>query len=845
MVTGMRGQRKAAARRVVGRRTGLRLFSLAVTLAVVSGSWSGAGLTLAAAQSDTEFPFRFVISLDPAVLPPAEVLALGADPFGRAPDGRLYFRVSREILDELTARDLPFALEEEDIYAAWERQRAKRAEPRGVPFGDYHDLAAAEAIMFRLAQEYPDLAALEIIGTSIEGRSIYALRLSDNAEEIDLNEPAVLVVGCHHAREWISVEVPLYFADYLLNNYLKDGVVTRLLNYTEIWIVPVLNPDGFHYSWTTDRWWRKNRRNNGDGTVGVDINRNYGYEFVGEGSSTDPASATYRGPSAFSEPETQAMRNLLDGTTFSRTFRGGLSYHNYSQVIIFPWGYTYDQVENVQEYEWVSGNMVNLINADHSNPQHDYVAGQGSHLLYNTNGDLGDWVHGTLGIMALTVELRPNGPPYFELPADEIIPTCVENLPAFLFFAEKRMIPDLVDSDGDGDGFVDEDDYCIDSPAGVAVDLTGCAATEQDLDEDGVENTDDVCADSLPAQQVDSTGCRVTPLFSVEITANIESVDIDVQPADIDAYEEGNTGTGGFVREYATEETLILTAPRIVRSNIFGHWLVNGEAKQAKQNGIFVTGVEDVTAQAVYIVPVGVRITGPVRMPDKYNGINFLAQYTLEVIYSDDSFEEVEEGVTWTLETEDVGTLTETGELAVYDVSAEEGEVTGTVSASVDFGDGLLEAEPFEFIVFDADTQDPWCTEVTLEGPAQVASLAEATFEATVAFEEGPVPEVNPAALDWDLLPPAAEELDTLPASISDAGVLTTLWVAQDTPIVVRGMYPNADGTVCTAELTVTILAGADNGGPGPGTGAACGALGFVSLFGMGLGLAVLRSWRR
>lgn len=843
MRTRVHSQRRVAARQVAGWRRGLRLRWLVVSL----GLGAAAGLAVAAEQNGAELPFRIVISLDPVELPPAELLELGADPLGRTPDGCLYFRVSPEILAELNARDLSFVIEEEDVYAAWERQRAGRAEPRAVPFGDYHDLAAVEAIMSRFAQEHPDLVALEVIGTSVEGRSIYAMRISDAAATIDLNEPAVLVVGCHHAREWISVEVSLYFADYLLDNYLQDGDVTRLLNYTEIWIVPVLNPDGYHYSWTTDRWWRKNRRANGDGTFGVDNNRNYGYAFEGEGSSTDPASYTYRGPSAFSEPETRAVRDLMNGTTFGRTFRGGLSYHNYSQLIIFPWGHTLDRVENLAEYEWVTGNMINLINAGHSNAQYDYVAGQGSYLLYDVNGDFNDWVHGTLGIMALTVELRPAGAPYFELPANEIIPTCAENLPAFLYFARERMIPDLADSDTDGDGFLDEDDYCVDSPAGVPVDLSGCADTEQDLDEDGVENTDDLCADSLPGQQVDSTGCRVTSMFSVEITANVESVDIDVVPADIDAYEEGNTGTDGFVREYAAEVTLVLTAPLTTGANLFDHWLVNGVPELAGQNGVLVAGGADVTAQAVYIVPVGVRIVGLARIPDERNSLGFITNYALEVAYSDGSTQAVAEGVEWTLDDETLGLLTSAGELIVYDVSAEEGEVSGTILASVDLGGVPREAEPFELIVFDAQTRDPWCAEVALEGPAEVASLSETTYEAAVTFEAGPVPEVNPEALDWDLLAPVGDEADTLPATISDIGVLTALWVAEDTAIVVRGAYPNEDGTVCTAELAVTILAGDPGGDPGPGNGSAvpCGAIGLVGLLGMGFGLFTLRAWRR
>jgi len=186
----------------------------------------------------------------------------------------------------------------------------------------YH--SHAEVITMLTDMEASGVAQTYNIGTSVEGRDIWAVRISDNPA-LDEDEPSVLFVGCHHAREWISVEVPLYLGKYLTDHYATDPEIASMVDNQQIWIVPVLNPDGYEYSRSssTNRLWRKNRRNNGDGTYGVDLNRNYGYMWGLEGSSGDPSSSTYRGPEAFSEPETCALRDLC----LARDFRSMIWCH--------------------------------------------------------------------------------------------------------------------------------------------------------------------------------------------------------------------------------------------------------------------------------------------------------------------------------------------------------------------------------------------------------------------------------------------------------------------------------------------------------------------------------------
>jgi hypothetical protein len=296
-----------------------------------------------------------------------------------------------------------------------------------ISLGDtYRTYSEVISALSSLQASRPDIVKVIDIGTSVEGRTIRAVKISDNPNIEDATEPDVLIVGDHHAREWISVEVPLRIAEYLVNNYDNQDIFD-LVNSREIWFVPLVNPDGYEHSRDVFRLWRKNRRDLGFGFFGVDLNRNYGFQFGGPGSSGQLFRDTYRGPNAFSEPETKAIRDLINSRNFTRS----LSYHSYSQLILYPWGYTTDKAPDSALLRSIAEQMQSLIEDVHGKR---YAVQQASQL-YEASGDLDDWAYGEKGILAYTIELRPpSNPPGFVLPESEIISTFEENLPAALFF---------------------------------------------------------------------------------------------------------------------------------------------------------------------------------------------------------------------------------------------------------------------------------------------------------------------------------------------------------------------------------------------------------------------------
>ena len=312
-----------------------------------------------------------------------------------------------------------------------------------LAFDTYHSYAEIESGLHSL--ESSGIAKVESIGLSVEGRQIWAIKISDEPSVDDQDEPDALFVGLHHAREWISAEVPYYLAVNLVQSYDSDSTVKMLIDNSEIWIVPVVNPDGLEYSRTNDRDWRKNRRDNGDGTFGVDLNRNYGYMWGGGGSSGETDSDTYRGPSAFSEPETIAIRDFVQDS--NRDFQIVMSYHSYSQLILYPWGYTDDPAPDSSVLSVLAEEMSDLIQGVHG----ETYTPQQSSDLYIASGDLTDWVYGTLEIPPFTIELRPESwqiIPGFELPESQIPDTCEENWPAALYLIRWVVL-------SQGGGFMD------------------------------------------------------------------------------------------------------------------------------------------------------------------------------------------------------------------------------------------------------------------------------------------------------------------------------------------------------------------------------------------------------
>jgi carboxypeptidase T len=293
----------------------------------------------------------------------------------------------------------------------------------------YHTVATLEQDLRRLVEEHPEIAELHEIGRSVEGRPLWALRIGERRG----SARTVAFLGCHHAREWISVEVPYRLAEHLLDNSSSQPV-QGWLQQGEVWVAPMVNPDGHEHTRTENRLWRKNRRRNPGGSIGVDPNRNYGYMWGTLDISTSshvPSDETYVGPRAFSEPEVRAVRDLVA----SQFFGGVLSYHSYSQLILFPWGYTSDPIEDetdLSEMRGLAEAMERLIQGVHGET---YTAQQASQL-YPTAGDTVDWTYGEFDVPSFTIELRPvsalDGG--FILPSDQIEPCWQENLPAALEF---------------------------------------------------------------------------------------------------------------------------------------------------------------------------------------------------------------------------------------------------------------------------------------------------------------------------------------------------------------------------------------------------------------------------
>lgn len=311
--------------------------------------------------------------------------------------------------------------------------------PTGFQYGSmggYFTYNEMLTVLDDMTSQYPNLiTAKQPIGTftSIEGRPIYWLKISDNPST-DESEPEILYTALHHAREAASLSQMIYYMYYLLEHYGNDPEITALINNTEMYFVPCVNPDGYIYNENTNPngggMWRKNRRNNNNGSYGIDLNRNYGFHWGLDdiGSSPDPNDQTYRGTSAFSEPETQAIKWFAENHQFKMT----LNYHSYGNDLIYPWGYIADLY---------TPDSAVFVNHTHLMTSYNhYVSGTGNQTVgYVTNGDSDDWGYGEQTTKNKILSMTPEIGDYndgFWPPISNIIPICENSLWQNIFGAE-------------------------------------------------------------------------------------------------------------------------------------------------------------------------------------------------------------------------------------------------------------------------------------------------------------------------------------------------------------------------------------------------------------------------
>lgn len=313
----------------------------------------------------------------------------------------------------------------------------------------YHSYGEMVAHIEQVASAHPEIVRIFSIGRSQQGRHIWAAEVSDNAGT-DEGEPEVLFDGLHHAREHLSAEMAIYILDLLSNQYGLSsplgGRVTRLVDTRRIWIVFMVDPDGlvFDLGGKPYRQWRKNRQANpGSAAIGTDLNRNWGYRFGCCGGSSGRASSPfYRGPAAWSAPETRALRDLVLSRVVGgrQRIRTHITFHSAGELVLWPYGYTHAALPE------------DMIRLDHRTFRamgkamartNGYVAKQSSQL-YRTDGDMIDWMYGRQRIFSYTFELYPKGGSQRarHYPPDEIIGRQTKrNRDAVLYLIAKAGCP--------------------------------------------------------------------------------------------------------------------------------------------------------------------------------------------------------------------------------------------------------------------------------------------------------------------------------------------------------------------------------------------------------------------
>ncbi|KAM7357120.1 carboxypeptidase B [Cochliomyia hominivorax] len=303
-----------------------------------------------------------------------------------------------------------------------EHSRSKR-QARGF-FSHFPRYSEILNYLNALAVRFPQYCRYESLGRSNEGRHLAALSISLNSRSRP-RRVAYIQSGTH-GREWITPLTTLYFATELLNNI---RAFQRILNDVEIYVLPLVNPDGYEYTFTTDRFWRKNRHHYpGRSCVGVDINRNFANNWNYRGASQNLCSEVFSGTFPASEPETSAIVRYLE---YNRhRIKLSIDVHSFGKYIFYPYGYSRNAHAPTRPFLHAvatrAANQIAKYRGTH------YHVGTSSSILYEASGGLDDFAYGNLGIpMSFTMELPGEN---FQVATSDIIHVCKETFAGFIEF---------------------------------------------------------------------------------------------------------------------------------------------------------------------------------------------------------------------------------------------------------------------------------------------------------------------------------------------------------------------------------------------------------------------------
>lgn len=313
-------------------------------------------------------------------------------------------------------------------------------------FKDYRDLNAINNWLDLLEATYPQLVSLEVIGQSFEGRDMRAIHI--HGRETGIDKKTVVITSGLHAREWISVTSSLYTIYQLISKY-KDGPESSLLDDLDFLFIPVMNPDGYAYTWEHDRLWRKNRQDTGVPICkGIDLDHSFNYQW--QASTGTPCSESYAGAYPHEGLEAKHFAEYINKTAQSgHKYYGYLDWHSYSQTILYPYAYSCDaeprDEENLLELayglakaiRWTSGKHFDVLPACEDRDgfsSGDYGEGSGGSAL--------DFMYHMHAIWAFQIKLRDTGNYGFLMPKKYIIPVAKEMYNSFKYFGDFILHPE-------------------------------------------------------------------------------------------------------------------------------------------------------------------------------------------------------------------------------------------------------------------------------------------------------------------------------------------------------------------------------------------------------------------
>ncbi|KAK5850284.1 hypothetical protein PBY51_014546 [Eleginops maclovinus] len=350
---------------------------------------------------------------------------------------RLHARLQREHIDyRVFISDLQREIQKQ----TGSRSSRKRRSESQYDYEVYHSLDEIQSWMFEMNRTHSDLVDMFSVGKSYEGRPLYVLQIGKRSRQ---QKKAVWIDCGVHAREWIGPAFCQWFVKEVINSYQYDSVTRRLLNQLSFYIMPVFNVDGYHFSWTTDRFWRKTRsKNHKFHCRGTDANRNWKVKWCEEGASSHPCDDTYCGPFPESEPEVKAVAKFLRKNR--KRVKAYISIHAYAQMLLYPYSYKYASIPN---FSCVESAAHSAVSALYSAYGVRYRYGPASTTLYVSSGSSIDWAYRNGISYAFAFELRDTGYYGFLLPESLISPTCTETLRAVKAISQGLLKKCEVDRD--------------------------------------------------------------------------------------------------------------------------------------------------------------------------------------------------------------------------------------------------------------------------------------------------------------------------------------------------------------------------------------------------------------